>query len=44
MNEIDDAIAPFSQAEIKEHHAALIHQMVSVGVIICVLLMLVGLR
>jgi hypothetical protein len=44
MNEIDDAMAPFREAEIKEHQAALIRQMVAVGVIICVMLMLVGLH
>jgi hypothetical protein len=43
MTEIDDAKAPFTEAEIKEHQAALIRQMVAVGGIICVMLMLVGL-
>ena len=42
MTEIDEATAPFMEAEIKEHQAALIRQMVAVGVIICVMLMLVG--
>ena len=44
MTEIDDATAPFLEAEIKEHQAALIRQMVAVVVIICCLLMLVGLH
>jgi hypothetical protein len=44
MTEIDDATVPFTEAEIKEHQAALIRQMVAVGVIICVMLMLVGLH
>jgi hypothetical protein len=42
MTEIDEAMAPFTEAEIKEHHAALIRQMVAVEVIICAMLMLVG--
>jgi hypothetical protein len=44
MTEIDEATAPFVEAEIKEHQAALIRQMVAVGVIICVMLMLLGLH
>jgi hypothetical protein len=44
MAEINDAIAPFTEAEIKEHQAALIRQMVAVGVIIYVMLMLSGLH
>jgi hypothetical protein len=44
MAEINHAIAPFTEAEIKEHQAALIRQMVAVGVIICVMLMLLGLH
>jgi hypothetical protein len=44
MTEIDDAMAPFTEAKIKEHQVALIRQMVAVGVIICVMLMLVGLH
>jgi hypothetical protein len=44
MAEINDAIAPVTEAEIKEHQAALIRQMVAVGVIICVMLMLLGLH
>jgi len=37
MTEIDEATAPFTEAEIKEHQA-LIRQMVAIGVIICVML------
>jgi hypothetical protein len=44
MTEIDDATAPFTEAEIKEHQAGLIRQMVAVGVIICIMLMLLGLH
>jgi hypothetical protein len=42
MTEIDEATTPFTDAEIKEHHAALIRQMIAVGVIICAMLMLVA--
>jgi hypothetical protein len=44
MTKIDEAMAPFTEAEIKEHQAALIRQMVAVGVIIYVMLMLSGLH
>lgn len=44
MTEIDSTLDPFVEAEIKEHHAALIRQMVALGTIICLLLMLVGLH
>jgi penicillin-binding protein-related factor A (putative recombinase) len=44
MTEIDDAMAAFVEAEIKEHQAALIRQMVAVEGIICFLLILVGLH
>ena len=44
MTQIDDAMAPFVEAEIKEHHAALVRQMVAVGIVICVMLVLVGLH
>jgi hypothetical protein len=44
MTEIDDAMAPFVEAEIKEQHAALIRQMVAIGIVICAMLMLVGLH
>jgi hypothetical protein len=42
MTGIDEAAAPFAEAEIKEHQAALIRQMIAIGVIICVMLMLIG--
>jgi|HubBroStandDraft_6_1064221.scaffolds.fasta_scaffold1114543_1 hypothetical protein len=42
MTGIDEATGPFVEAEIEEHHAALIRQMVAVGVIICVMLILIG--
>ena len=42
MTEADNAL--FVEAEIKEHHAALIRQIVVIGIIICVLLILVGLH
>jgi hypothetical protein len=41
MTEID---SPFVEAEIKEHHAALIRQIVAVVFIVCVLLMWLGLH
>ena len=44
MTEIESALDPFVEAEIKEHQAALIRQMVAVGIIICFLLILVGLH
>lgn len=43
MTEIDDAMAPFSEAEIKKHHATLIRQMVAVEVIVRVMSVLAGL-
>jgi hypothetical protein len=42
MNQFEDA--PFVEAELKEHHAALIRQMLAIGIIICVMLVLVGLH
>ncbi len=42
MTEIDEATDPFVEAEIKEHQAALLRQMIVVGVIICVMLVLLG--
>ena len=42
MTEIDRTVDPFVEAEINEHHAALIGQMVAIGIIICVMLILVG--
>ena len=41
MTEIDEATAPFVEAEIKEHQAALIRQIVAAGIIICVMFVLV---
>ena len=38
------ATAPFVEAEIKEHQAALIRQIVAIGVIISVMLTWVGLH
>jgi hypothetical protein len=42
VTEIDGTLDPFVEAEIKEHHAALIRQMVAIGIVICLLLILVG--
>lgn len=42
MAEIDRTLDPFVEVEIKEHHAALIRQIVAVGIIICLLLIFVG--
>jgi hypothetical protein len=42
MTEIDNAMAPFVEAEIKEHQAAFVLQMVTIGVITCVFLILVA--
>ena len=44
MTEIDPTLDPFWEAEIKEHHAALIRQMVAVGIIICAMLIWLGLH
>jgi hypothetical protein len=44
MTDIDSTLDPFVEAEIKEHHAALIRQMVAIGLIICVMLIWVGLH
>ena len=44
MTEIDDALDPFVGAEIKEYHAARIRQIVAIGVLICGMLILMGLR
>ena len=44
MTEVDSTLDPFVAAEIKEHNAALIRQMVAVGIIICVMLILMGLH
>jgi hypothetical protein len=41
MTEIDQATAPFVEAEIKEHQAALFREMVAAGIIICVMFSLV---
>jgi hypothetical protein len=42
MTESDSAVDPFVEAEIKEHQAALIRDMVAVVIIVCVMLTLAG--
>jgi hypothetical protein len=44
MTQIDSTLDRFVEAEIKEHGAALIRQMVAMGIVICLLLILVGLH
>ena len=44
MTEIDTTLDPFVEAEIKEHHAALIQQIVAVGIIVCMMLIWMGLH
>jgi hypothetical protein len=44
MTEIESTLDPFVEVEIKEHHAAVIRQMVAIGIIICLMLILVGLH
>jgi hypothetical protein len=44
MTEIESTLDPFVEAEIKERHVVLIHQMVAIGSIICLLLILIGLQ
>jgi hypothetical protein len=42
MTQIDSTLDRFVEAEIKEHGAALIRQMVAIGIIIGLMLTLVG--
>ena len=42
MTELDWTADPIVEAEIKEQNAALIRQIVAVGIIICAMLILVG--
>ena len=42
MTQFEDA--PFVEAELKEHHASLIRQMVVIGIVICIMLIWVGLH
>jgi hypothetical protein len=44
VTQIDITLDPFVEAEINEHHAALIRQMVAVVSIVCRLLVLIGLH
>jgi hypothetical protein len=44
MTEIDSALDPFVEVEIKERRAAMIRQIVAIGTIICLLLILIGLH
>jgi dephospho-CoA kinase len=44
MTEIDNILDPLIEAEIKEHQAALVRQMVAIGSIISFLLILLGLH
>ena len=44
MTEIDEAMTPFMEAEIKEHHAALIRQVVAVVISIFAMLIWLGLH
>ncbi len=44
MTEVDSTLDPFVEAEIKEHHAALMREIVASGIIICLLLIWVALR
>jgi hypothetical protein len=44
MTEIDSTLDPFVEAEIKEHHAALIRQMVAIVIIISFMFILPGLH
>jgi hypothetical protein len=44
MTQIDSTLDRFVEAEIKEHHAALIRQIVAIGIVICLMLVLVGLH
>ena len=44
MTQFDDPMAPFVEAEIKEHHAALIRQIVAIVIIISAMLIWLGLH
>jgi hypothetical protein len=44
MTEIDSTLDPFVEAEIKEYDAALVRQIVALGIIIGVMLILVELQ
>ena len=44
MTQIGSTLDPFVEAEIKEQQAALIRQMVMIGIVICAMLIWVGLR
>jgi hypothetical protein len=44
MTEIDSTLDPFVEAEIKEHQATLMREIVAIGIVICLLLILVGLH
>ena len=44
MTEIGSTLDLIVEAEIKEHHATLMRQLVTVGIVICVMLILVGLH
>jgi hypothetical protein len=38
MTEIDGTLDPFVEAEIKEHHARIVREIVTIVIIICVML------
>ena len=44
MTEIDNTLDPLVEAEINKHHAALIREIVAIGIVICVMLIWVGLH
>jgi hypothetical protein len=44
MTGIVNAMARLVEAEIKEHHAAIVRQMVAVGIIMCLLLIWLAVR
>ena len=44
MTKIDDASTQFVEAEINEHQAALVRQMVAVGAMIGLMLLLIAVR
>jgi hypothetical protein len=44
MTEVDSASTQFVEAEIKEHHARIVREIVVIGIVICLMLILVGLH
>lgn len=44
LTEVDNELTPFVEAEVKEHHARIVRELVAIGFVICLLPILVGLH